>query len=612
VFPHRIQPWSSGTSNVALFIDPENNLWIGPTTGGREPFYCYDVVSNPDGASQLKLLKVLRVEQVSREGAGLTFAMDRFHHGWVASASVKIAVLDLSNNKVIHELTPASGLLTDQPRALMTDRLGTMWCGTWAVGLVFITPRADTFTIQKGPAVIEGAGVRSLYEDHQGSVWIGTRYAGLVRSRNGEYKTVSVRNGLLSNAIWSIAETDHRIWCGTDVGLEVVDKETCRPLLPKSELIGSRVYASGAYKNAYVWCVLEHELVIFQNPEQVTHTPPPPVYVKSYVVNGVPMSPDSLHEFDYTQNSCSFDFVGISFRDERNVRYQYRMIGHDSSWTKPVKEHTVTYASLKPGTYAFQVRAINGEGVASISPASVSFIIVPPFWMRWWFIIGMALLVLSVFFGLFRYRLYHIMNMERMRLRIASDLHDDVGTNLSSIVVSSQIMERDRALSSELRTQLQEIRSTAATTQEMMRDIVWMLNPSNDSLDDFVLKMKDAASRLLGDIPFTFVVPSERMLEKVSIEFKRNVFLIFKEALNNVARHSSATMATIEVTHGNGLFTLRIQDNGKGIDPSLAQSGSGIASLKRRAEQIGGTIEFAGSSAGGTVVTLSVKNHANA
>ncbi len=380
--------------------------------------------------------------------------------------------------------------------------------------------------------------MRSLYEDREGTIWIGTRYGGLVRYRDGQYVNTSVSDGLLSNSIWSLAETDHRIWCGTDVGLEVVDKQTGKPLPPKTELVGNRVYACGSYKNEYVWCVLANELVVYEQPERIATTTPPPVYIKSFSVNGISVPPDSSHEFDHTQNSCTIDFVGISFRDERNVRYQYRMLGHDSLWTRPGREHTVTYASLRPGVYEFEVRAINADGAASIQPASIAFVIVPPVWSRWWFIVGMALLGLSILYGLFRYRLYHLMKMERLRLRIASDLHDDVGTNLSSIVVTSQIMEREGSVPDGLRTQLKEIGAVAAASQEMMRDIVWMLNPSHDSLDDFLLKMKDVATRLLAGVTWTFVAPKERLLEKVSIEFKRNVFLIFKESLNNIVRHS--------------------------------------------------------------------------
>lgn len=611
VFKHPWPHWHARGTNSALFIDPRNRLWIGPTMSAQ-PFRCYAIGKRTEAESRLNLVDSLLPQPIREHAAGLTFAVDRFQRGWFSTGSPGIAVQNLEGRTLVQVLTSADGLPTDPGRALLVDRNGSAWYGTWAAGLTIIEQRADSFYVRQGPHEVEGAGVRSLYEDHEGQVWIGTRYAGLVYSGHGEHKTVSVRDGLLSNAIWSIAGTDHCIWCGTDVGLEGVDKQTCKPLPHKSELIGNRVYACGAFKNEYVWCISSNELLVYEEPERTTRAVPPPIHVRSFTVNGIAMSPDSHHEFVYTQNSCAIDFAGISFRDERNVRYRYRMLGHDSTWTKPVKDHRVTYASLQPGRYEFQVLAINGDGVSSTAPASVSFVIAPPFWMRWWFIAAMTLLAFSVLYGLFRYRLYHLMNMERMRLRIAGDLHDDVGTNLSSIVISSQILERDGALTDELRYQLREIRLVAATTQEMMRDIVWMLNPSNDSLDDFILKMKEAAARLLSDIPFTFTAPPKRMLDKVSIEFKRNVFLIFKEVLNNVSRHSGATRTTIEVTHDDEVLTLKVSDNGRGFDVTQASSGSGIASLKRRAEHIGGTIEFGRPPEGGTSVTLSVKYHANA
>jgi ligand-binding sensor domain-containing protein/signal transduction histidine kinase len=611
-FHHPKDPRYQAPVDAALLIDSRNRLWVGPTTERQHPFCCYEIKNQKSGSSRLRLVKSLLPSVFAAKGVGLTFAVDRFQRGWFSISQPGVALVDLRSNTLARTLTQGNGLPSDAPRALLVDRTGTLWYGTWNEGLSVIQKQGDSFSVSSGPAMISGAGVRSLFEDTEGGLWIGTRYGGLVRRRDGEYTNISVTDGLLSNAIWSIAETGNRIWCGTDVGLEMVDKKSCKPFPPKSELIGDRVYACGSFKNEYVWCVNSNELVVYEHPEEMPTTPPPPVYVRSYSVNGVAMSPDSVHIFDHNQNSCTIDFVGISFKDEHNVRYRYRLLGHDSVWAKPVKEHSVTYSSLRPGSYQFEVRAINGDGVQSVLPATVSFVIVPPIWSRWWFIIGIASLFLALLFGLFRYRLYHMMTMERMRLRIASDLHDDVGTNLSSIVVSSQIMERDPSITGEVRNQLKDIGAVAASAQEMMRDIVWMLNPSNDSLDDFIFKMKEAASRLLSDIPVIFVVPQERMLEKVSIEFKRNVFLMFKEMLNNIARHSHATNVVVEVAHDGGMFTLRVADNGSGFDIGQASLGSGISSLKRRAELIGGSIEFARSSDGGTIVTLLVKNHANA
>lgn len=288
------------------------------------------------------------------------------------------------------------------------------------------------------------------------------------------------------------------------------------------------------------------------------------------------------------------------------------MLGIDTAWSQPNNQRRVTFATLDPGSYTFQVEAINGDGIPSIQPASASFIIIPPFWQRWWFVCLAIGTVSAILWTLYRYRIKKIVQMERLRVRIAGDLHDDVGTNLSSIQVASQIMERQASLSEQDRTQLREIGAIATSTQEMMRDIVWMLNPKNDTLDDFLLKMKEVAARLLQGMRYTFVAPDGRLLDKVSIEFKRNIFLIFKEALNNIVRHAEATEARIRVRQEGGTFSLEIKDNGKGFDIVHVAMGNGLSNIRRRAAQIGGSIEITSKKGAGTVVTLSVKNHANA
>jgi signal transduction histidine kinase len=213
---------------------------------------------------------------------------------------------------------------------------------------------------------------------------------------------------------------------------------------------------------------------------------------------------------------------------------------------------------------------------------------------------------------LYRYRVNHLLKQERLRFRIASDLHDDVGTNLSSILVTSQIMQRQTRLSDEVLLHVKDIQSIAAETQDALRDIVWMLNPGNDYLGDFVLKMKDTAERLLQNMRVRFTVPGGSLLEKVSIDFKRNVFLIFKESLNNIVRHSQASEVLIEIAYDSGTFVLQIHDNGQGFSMGEHGTGIGLSNLQRRASQIGGTVQVVSRPGWGTTVRLEVKNHANA
>ena len=614
VFRRPINPRITEPMDEALLIDPQNKLWVGPTTG-QTSFYCYEIEQHGDAGSTLELVKSLSSKAFTSRGVGLTFAIDRLERGWFSVIEPGVTLVDLHGNTAAQTFTKSDGLPTDAPRALLVDRTKKLWYGSWAEGLAVIEQQGDTFSVTKGPAIFSGAGVRSLYEDRDGSIWIGTRYGGLVRYRNGQYVGISVSNGLLSNAIWSIAETDHYLWCGTDVGLETVDKKTCRPLPTKPELIGNRVYACGAYKNDYVWCVHANELVVYDHPEQTSNTPPPPVYIKSYSVNGVLLSPDTLHEFNHTQNSCTIDFVGISFKDEHSVRYQYRMVGHDSLWTNPMKEHTVTYASLRPGAYEFDVRAINVDGVTSTRPASISFVIVPPVWYRWWFIAGAGLLSFSIIYGLFRYRLHHLMKLEQLRLRIASDLHDDVASTLSSIAFFTESLRRqvDKP-SHQAMDLLDKISGLALEAEDAVGDIVWSVAPQHDTLQELFVRMRDFGSDICtaNGIEFSAVFNERESPIRLSDVLRKHLYLVFKEAVHNVIKHSRAATVRFELFFDHRSLHLVLTDDGIGFTPSgeignhESVRGHGLRNMVRRAESLRGSLTIDSLSGKGTTVTLIV------
>ncbi len=199
-----------------------------------------------------------------------------------------------------------------------------------------------------------------------------------------------------------------------------------------------------------------------------------------------------------------------------------------------------------------------------------------------------------------------ILELERMRTRIASDLHDDVGTNLSSITIASQIAGRKLSSPEESKSLLEDIRSTAQHSQEMLRDIVWMLDPKNDTLDDFLLKLKEVAGKFLTDIPYTFNVKGEAQQSKLGMEFKRNVLLIFKEALNNIRKHAEASSVTIQIQNMNGEFQLTIEDDGKGIS-SEPTTGSGMVNMQRRAKLLGAELKIHSTDHAGTTIHLTAR-----
>ena len=595
-------------------LDRAGRLWI--TVDGNRNIQAYKISSQPWKQSQLTPGVRLTRGKHYPEGVLLMLFVDAQDRMFISVGQAGVAVVDLKRLTPLGMMTTGVGVPGLAVRVMLQDRQGIIWMGGWNDGISLFDPGTPLPSLLRKYAVEDGLpdnSIRSFHEDCEGTMWVGTRYGGIARLVGKRFETASMNDGLMSNTIWTIDEDEHdRLYLRTDVGIERIDRRTMKPVPQKLELLDQEIVSLGVLQRRFLWYTSSTELTVYEYPLASGNTVPPPAHIFSFQANGKMLDAGSPIALPFNENNCVIEYDGISYKNEKAVRYQYRLLGTASDWTAPTAQRAVTFATLKPGFYTFEVVAINADNVASTKPASLSFSILPPYWQRWWFIAIVALVLAAVGTLLYRYRVNQLLEVERLRVRIAGDLHDDVGTNLSSIVIASQIMERQASLSPKERSQLKEIGIIATTTQEMMRDIVWMLNPKNDSLDDFVLKMKEVTSQLLQDIRYTFVVPEERLLDKVSIEFKRNVFLIFKESLNNIVRHSFASEVSIAVKQENGTFTLQIEDNGKGFEGNRTFPGSGLANIRRRALQMGGAMDIHSAAGKGTTITLSVKNHANA
>jgi signal transduction histidine kinase len=268
---------------------------------------------------------------------------------------------------------------------------------------------------------------------------------------------------------------------------------------------------------------------------------------------------------------------------------------------------SVNYASLKPGDYRFLVRAINAEGALSAALASAQFRVPAPFWQRWWFLAMAATAIGLAVYGLYRYRVARLVEIERVRTRIATDLHDDIGSNLSLIAglsrfLRDQIGERDPGAGERLSV----IAQASSRSVEAMSDIIWAVNPRKDHLSDLSQRMRRFASEAFTarDIEFSFTAPDLGRHTRVDAETRREVFLIFKEAVNNAVRHSACANAgvTLEVDHGK--LVLKVSDDGKGFDQQTAEYGNGLMSIKARAEKLGGRLEIISAAGQGATVML--------
>jgi signal transduction histidine kinase len=308
-------------------------------------------------------------------------------------------------------------------------------------------------------------------------------------------------------------------------------------------------------------------------------------------------------EIPHDQNVFSFHYAALSYGAKR-IQYAYRLDGIDPEWIPAGFQRSVNYAYVPPGEYVFRVRASKYSGIWSDNQLAVRLRIHPPFWRTWWFLALAIIAVAGAVAAGVRVRVRRLKEIERLRARIARDLHDEIGSNLSSIAMRSDLLQRQSSIGERERQTLDDISSVALTTLNDMKDIVWLIRPGNDALDDLFLRMKDTAAAMLEGCQYTLDFPHGPQDRKVGLEWKQNVYLIYKEALANIARHSGASTVAIDVLVDAGHLSMVIRDDGTGFDPADVTPGNGLRNIRERAALLRGHLDIEAKPGAGTTLTL--------
>jgi signal transduction histidine kinase len=310
---------------------------------------------------------------------------------------------------------------------------------------------------------------------------------------------------------------------------------------------------------------------------------------------------------EHTENTFSIDFALLHYANWRDHPCAYILEGVDGEWVSSAGEWRASYANVSPGTYIFRLRAHTDEGLNSENEATLSLTVSPPFWRTGWFGGIAAVLILSLVYGLHRYRVAQLLAVERLRLRIADDLHDDVGSELSGIALESDLIARQLPPASPERDRLTEVTESIRRTADTLRDAVWIVNPELDSLEDMVDRMRSIAARLLATHRHEFEVSPGKVPVSLDMEFRRHVLLMFKESLNNIVRHARATSVRIRIRVEGNRFTLCVEDDGCGFDVDAPSQGRGLATLRSRAAAIRGRLTLERLVPSGTRICLTAQ-----
>jgi ligand-binding sensor domain-containing protein/signal transduction histidine kinase len=523
--------------------------------------------------------------------------------------------------ETFHHYGEADGLSlkTLVAHAFTEDHAGNLWIGFDIDVLArFRNGRFTLFTSRHG---VPAGLIYDLYVDHKGRLWIASTTGGLTRlddtsAEHPQFITYTTAQGLSSDSINCITEDRYgRLYVGTRRGLDRLDPTTGRvkPFTADDGLISGEVLVSFRDRKGDLWFGGKSGLSRL-SPQPDPPQSPPPVLITGLRIGGETHQISALGEPEIAalelgpdQTQIQIDFVAPGFSPGKGLRYQYKLEGASDDWSQLADQRMVNFANLAPGHYRFLVQAVNADGAISEAPASFSFTILPAVWQRWWFMAMVAALLGLTAYVLYRYRIKQLLKVERLRTRIASDLHDDIGSSLSQIsiiseVVRAQLTGDNPAFAAPLST----IAQTSRELVDSMSDIVWAINPRRDNLHDLVHRMRHFAMDTLTaqEMEFDFLAPDGLPETKIETDMRREVFLIFKEAVNNAIRHSRGSHVEIELSFDKGALQLAVKDNGMGFDITLDHRRHGLSSLRQRAGRIGGELKINSTPGKGTVVTL--------
>ena len=542
-------------------------------------------------------------------------------------------------------LTTQNGLPADGVRAIADDAESNLWIGTENGGVIRLRDgKFVSFLTKDG---LPSAHIASLYVDAQGVLWAGTG-GGLARFKGGKWTKYTSQDGLAYDSVGYLVEDNQGyLWMGSIAGLMRVAKKNlndfadgltnyvpCRVFgksdgLPTSECTFGSQPAACRARDGKLWLPMINGLVSVDPSAIKPNTNPPPVVIESVMIEGVPQGVGGLLAEPLTnvtipagREHLEIQYTSLNLAASAGSRFRYRMAGFETGWSPVTSYRVATYPKLPPGAYQFQVTACNEDGIWNETPASLAFTVLPPFWRTWWFLASAALCLLGIIVGAVHYISTQKLQrqlagfrqqqaLENERARIARDIHDQLGASLTQVSLLGEMVESDKDAPAEVEAHARQISQTARDTSRALDEIVWTVNPSNDTLEGLVNYLCKYAQEYLAvaGLRFRLDVPAQLPPVAITPELRHNVFLAAKESITNIVRHARATSAFIRLRIEPSSFTLEIQDDGRGIanlEEKKAGSRNGLRNMGKRMEDVGGRFDISAAPEGGTLVRLTV------
>lgn len=536
-------------------------------------------------------------------------------------------------------------------RDICEDSKGAFWFATQN-GLDRWQDRQLTaFTKADG---LSDNSLTALYVDGDGTLWIGTSGGGLNRYQDGVFTTYTRRQGLFSDEILGIVEDDQGwLWMSCAQGIFRVRKTDFDALdHGRMETLASLAYGrndgmkspqcNGSGKPS-AWKSSDGRLWFPTSKGLVTVDPwtvgidgkPPTVFIETVAADAKTIEDGRINlagaafvlasrqeplRIPPGHGELEFQYTALGFSAPEKVRFQYRLDGVDGGWIDAGTRRIAYYNNLAPASYRFQVRACNKDGVWNQTGASLEVVLLPHYWQTLWFRGALTAAILGMVCGLALYAGRRRMQrklaiieqqhaVEKERGRIARDMHDQVGAGLTQIGLLGEFARRDAEKNGAAKVHAEKICSLARELAQTVDEIVWTVNPRNDTLNKLGAYLAAYAEDFFQGTPIRcrLDIPPGLPAHPLSAELRHNLFLTVKEGLNNIVKHSHATEARLRLSAGAAGLELVIEDNGAGIPADTANfSRNGLSNMRERIAEIGGQIEISSSPQNGTRICLRI------
>lgn len=645
---------------LCLFKDSKGNKWMGTKGGGF-----YKIENNRN--SEIKITRVTPFNDATLGVSVHYITEDNACFLWIGTGGAGLWKYSPVDNTIKKYFTAKDGTGPSHPYVytILHDSYGNLWIGTPTGGLNLFNPQSEKFIYfqnkQENANSISNNIILSLHEDKQSNLWIGTA-GGLNKlipklgknifqklssvHSDSLFQSYSEHQGFPNDVIYGILEDEHgKLWTTTNRGIAVFDMNEAyviRTFDVSDGLQSNEFNQNGFFKkkdglfffggiNGFNIChpdsikgsqfippVVLTRLSLFNEPVKVGSD-----LLKKFFLE------KELHSIDeillsWQQDVITFEFAALSYISPDKNQYSYMLEGFNKDWVQAGNIRSATYTNLDPGNYIFKVRASNSSGVWNEAGTALKIYISTPPWLSWYAYLFYFALIACVIYLFIRLRINKVTReiniqtqiekakfheREEFRKKSAADFHDEAGNKITKITLFTEMARSGIDNKEQLDYYLKKIQLNISELSSGMRDFLWVMDPQRDTLFETITRLKDFGDSTFADTNILFSVCS------IIIEFhkiilpmnvRRTILQIFKEAMNNCAKHSLAKEVILAANLKSGIIEISLSDNGRGFDINEEKNKDkyGLTIMHDRAKNIKAAFEIHSQKDKGTTILL--------